>query len=216
MAGIVLSVEQRERVGTSGARATRNAQLVPGVLYGGALGPVPIELKRDELLRALRSGKFVSHMIELDHQGKKQNVIPKAIQYHPVSEEPIHIDLYRIEADSIIDVEVPVHFKNQDQSPGLKKGGALNIVSHTIKLHVPAGKIPEEIVVDLTGLDIGDSIHISSIPLPEGARPVIRDRDFTVATIVGRKAEEEVTTTAAAPAEGAAAEGAAAPEKKEG
>lgn len=202
MAGIVLSVEQRERVGTSGARATRNAHLVPGVLYGGALGPVPIELKRDELLRALRSGKFVSHMIELDHQGKKQNVIPKAIQYHPVSDEPIHIDLYRIEADSIIDVEVPVHFKNQDQSPGLKKGGALNIVSHTIKLHVPAGKIPEEIVVDLTGLEIGAVVHISAIQLPAGATPTVKDRDFTIATIVGRAAEEEApaATADAAPA----------------
>lgn len=206
MAGIVLSVEQRERVGTSGARATRNAQLVPGVLYGGALGPVPIELKRDELLRALRSGKFVSHMIELDHQGKKQNVIPKAIQYHPVSEEPIHIDLYRIEADSIIDVEVPVHFKNQDQSPGLKKGGALNIVSHTIKLHVPAGKIPEEIVVDLTGLEIGAVVHISAIQLPQGATPTVKDRDFTIATIVGRAAEEEAATPAADAAPAADAE----------
>lgn len=206
MAGIVLSVEQRERVGTSGARATRNAQLVPGVLYGGALGPVPIELKRDELLRALRSGKFVSHMIELDHQGKKQNVIPKAIQYHPVSEEPIHIDLYRIEADSIIDVEVPVHFKNQDQSPGLKKGGALNIVSHTIKLHVPAGKIPEEIVVDLTGLEIGAVVHISAIQLPQGATPTVKDRDFTIATIVGRAAEEEAPAAAADAAPAADAE----------
>jgi len=210
VAGIVLSVEQRERVGTSGARASRNAQLVPGVLYGGTLGPVPIELKRDELLRALRSGKFVSHMIELDHRGKKQNVIPKAIQYHPVSEEPIHIDLYRIEADSIIDVEVPVHFTNQDQSPGLKKGGALNIVSHTIKLHVPAGKIPEEIVVDLTGLEIGAVVHISAIQLPAGATSTVRDRDFTIATIVGRAAEEEAATPVADAAPAAEAE------KKEG
>lgn len=202
MAGIVLTVEQRERVGTSGARATRNAKLVPGVLYGGATGPVPIELKREELLRALRSGKFVSHMIEIDHRGKKQPVIPKAIQYHPVSEEPIHIDLYRIEANSIIDVEVPVHFKGHENSPGLKKGGALNIVSHTIKLHVPANNIPEEIVVDLSGLDIGAVVHISAIELPAGATSTVRDRDFTIATIIGRLAE------VAEPAPAAAAEAA--------
>jgi large subunit ribosomal protein L25 len=95
-----------------------------------------------------------------------------------------------------------VHFKNHGDSPGLKRGGVLNIVRHTIKLKCKANKIPEEIVVDLAGLDIGDSVHISAVPLPEGTRPVIRDRDFTVATIAGRKAEEEVTTTTAAPAEG--------------
>lgn len=203
MAGIVLTVEQRDQIGTGAARAVRKADLLPGVLYGGALGPVPISLKKEEVLRALRSGKFVSHLIELDHQGKKQRVIPKAIQYHPVSELPLHIDLFRVEETSIIDVEVPVHFKNQEASPGLKRGGALNIVAHTVKLHVPAGNIPEEIVVDLTGLDIGAVLHISNIVLPKGAVATSKE-DLTIATIVGRTADEP---EAAAPA-------AAEPEKK--
>jgi large subunit ribosomal protein L25 len=220
MAGIVLNVEKRERTGTGGARATRKADLVPGVLYGGARGAIPIEIKAKDVERALRSGKFLSHMVELNHQGEKQPVIPRAIQFHPVTDKPIHVDLYRVEENAEIAIDVVVHFKNHEASPGLKRGGVLNVVRHTIKLKCKANKIPEEIVVDLTGLDIGDSIHISHIALPDGARPVIRDRDFTVATVAGRKAEEEVTTTAAVPAEGAApAEGEAAADdkgKKEG
>jgi large subunit ribosomal protein L25 len=217
MAGIVLNVEKRERTGTGGARATRKSGLIPGVLYGGARGAIPIEIKAKDVEMALRSGKFLSHMVELDHQGEKQPVIPRAIQFHPVTDKPIHVDLYRVEENAEIAIDVVVHFKNHAESPGLKRGGVLNVVRHTIKLKVKANKIPEEIVVDLTGLDIGDSIHISQIKLPEGARPVIRDRDFTVATVAGRKAEEEVTTTAAAPAEGEAApaEGEAAEEGDE-
>ncbi len=200
MAGIVLNVEKRERVGTGGARAARRADLLPGVLYGGALGPVAITLKKAEVLTALRAGKFISHMVEIDHRGERQPVIPKAIQYHPVSDTPIHVDLYRVDENSIIDVEVPVHFKNQEASPGLKRGGALNIVSHTIKLHVPANAIPEEIMVDLAGREIGDVIHIGDITLPKGATPTVKDRDITIATIVGRAAEEP-EAAAAAPAE---------------
>jgi large subunit ribosomal protein L25 len=216
MAGIVLNVEKRERVGTGGARATRNADLIPGVLYGGKRGSIPIEIKAKDVEMALRSGKFLSHMVELNHQGEKQPVIPRAIQFHPVTDKPIHVDLYRVEENAEIAIDVVVHFKNHEASPGLKRGGVLNVVRHTIKLKCKANKIPEEIVVDLTGLDIGDSLHISQVTLPEGARPVIRDRDFTIATVAGRKSEEETTTTAA-PTEGAApAEGAAEGEKKEG
>jgi large subunit ribosomal protein L25 len=210
MAGIVLNVEKRERTGTGGARATRNAGLIPGVLYGGPRGAIPIEIKAKDVELALRSGKFLSHMVELNHQGEKQPVIPRSVQFHPVTDEPIHIDLYRVEPNAEIAIDVVVRFKNQDQSPGLKRGGVLNVVRHTIKLKCKADQIPEEIVVDLAGTDIGDSIHISAVPLPPGARPVIRDRDFTVVTIAGRKAEEEVTTTVAAPVEGEeGAEGAA-------
>ncbi len=219
MTGIVLNVEKRERTGTGGSRATRNAGLVPGVLYGGSRGSVPIEIKAKDIEVALRSGKFLSHMVELNHQGERQPVIPRAVQFHPVTDEPIHIDLYRVEENSEIAIDVVVRFKNQDLSPGLKRGGVLNVVRHTVKLKVKANAIPEELVVDLTGKDIGDSVHISNIALPERARPVIRDRDFTVATIAGRKAEvEPAAVETAAPAEGAApaAEAAAAPapEKK--
>ncbi|MBY0568454.1 MAG: 50S ribosomal protein L25/general stress protein Ctc [Hyphomonadaceae bacterium] len=212
MAGIVLNVEKRERTGTGGARATRNSGLIPGVLYGGARGAIPIEINAKDVSMAIRSGKFLSHMVELNHQGEKQPVIPRAIQFHPVTDEVIHVDLYRVEENAEIAIDVVVHFKNHEASPGLKRGGALNVVRHTIKLKCKANKIPEEIVIDLTGRDIGDSIHISSITLPEGARPVIRDRDFTIATIVGRKVEEE----AAAPAAEAAPAAGAAADKKEG
>jgi len=213
MAGIVLSVEQRERIGSGGARATRNADLLPGVIYGGARGSVPIELKLNEVMKALRSGKFVSHLIEIDHRGERQPVIPRAIQYHPVTDRPIHIDLYRVEENTTITVDVPVHFKNQELSPGLKRGGALNIVEHTINLRVKANQIPEEIVVDLSGLDIGAVVHVSSIALPAGAVTTVKGRDFTVATIAGRMAEAAAEPApGAAPAEGAAAED----DKKEG
>ncbi|MEZ5957338.1 MAG: 50S ribosomal protein L25/general stress protein Ctc [Hyphomonadaceae bacterium] len=210
MAGIVLNVEKREKIGTGGARAVRNSGLVPGVLYGGARGSIPIEINAKDVEMAIRSGKFLSHMVELNHQGEKQPVIPRAIQFHPVTDKPIHVDLYRVEENAEIAIDVVVHFKNHEASPGLKRGGALNIVRHTVRLKCKANKIPEEIVVDLSGRDIGDSIHISSIALPDGARPVIKDRDFTIATIVGRKVETEETTAAAAegaaPAEGAATE----------
>jgi large subunit ribosomal protein L25 len=206
MAGIVLNVEKREKLGTGGARATRNADLIPGVLYGGERGAVPIQINTKDVVMALRSGKFLSHLVEIDVKGERQPVIPRDIQFHPVSDHPIHVDLYRVEPGAEITIDVVVHFRNHADAPGLKRGGVLNVVRHTIKVKCQADKIPEEIVVDLTGREIGDSIHISSVKLPEGSRAVIRDRDFTVATIAGRKAEEETTTTAAAtPAEGAAA-----------
>lgn len=217
MAGIVLNVEKRDRTGTGGARATRNGGFIPGILYGGPRGAVPIEVKSAEVKMALRSGKFLSHMVELDHQGERQPVIPRDIQFHPVTDEPIHIDLYRVEENSEIAIDVIVRFQNHDASPGLKRGGALNVVRHTVKLKCKANKIPEEIVVDLTGKDIGDSIHISHVQLPNGARPVIRDRDFTIATVAGRKAEAEPAAATAAPAETAAAAAptdAKAPDKK--
>jgi large subunit ribosomal protein L25 len=180
------------------ARAARAPPARPAssrASFTAARGAVPIEINAKDVEMALRSGKFISHMVELDHKGERQPVIPRAIQLHPVSDLPIHVDLYRVEENSVITIDVVVHFKNHEASPGLKRGGALNIVRHTIKLKVKANAIPEEIVVDLTGKDIGDSIHISSITLPAGARPVIRDRDFTIATITGRKVEKEETTT---------------------
>ena len=191
MAGIVLNVEVREKAGTGAARASRRAGNVPGVLYGGPRGPVSIEAPRRELDKALRSGKFVAHMVTLSYKGETQPVIPKAIHYHPVTDEPLHFDLYRVEEDAMIDVDVPVRFLNQETCPGLKKGGALNIVRHTVSLKVLAGNIPEEITVDLATADIGEVIHISNISLPAGAKPTISDRDFTIATIVGRGGKQD-------------------------
>jgi large subunit ribosomal protein L25 len=217
VAGITLTVERRERTGTGGARATRRQELVPGILYGGPRGPVPIEVSRKDLLKAVRSGKFISHMITLDHKGESQPVIPRAIQFHPVTDEPIHVDLYRVEENSVIGVDVVVHFKNHADSPGLKRGGVLNVVEHTIRLNVKATNIPEEIVVDLAGLDIGAVIHLSSITLPEGAKAATT-RDLTIASLSGRMAEaaEETAATPAADAAAAApAADAAKGEKKE-
>jgi large subunit ribosomal protein L25 len=201
VAGIVLTVERRERTGTGGARATRRAERVPGILYGGPRGPVPIDVARKDLIKAVRSGKFISHMITLDHKGETQPVIPRAIDFHPVTDEPIHFDLYRVEENSVIAVDVVVHFKNHAESPGLKRGGVLNVVEHTIRLNVPAAKIPEEVVVDLAGLDVGAVIHLSNITLPEGAVAAVRDRDITIASIGGRMAEAAEATTDAAAAE---------------
>jgi large subunit ribosomal protein L25 len=191
MTGIVINVEVRDRTGTGGARASRRNGLVPGVLYGGARGPVAIAAKQNELLKAIRSGKFLAHMIDLRYGEETQPVIPRDIQWDPVSDMPVHFDLYRVEEGSIITVDVPVHFINQEACPALKRGGTLNVVRHTVELEVPAGAIPEELVIDLTGRDLGEVIHISAVTLPEGARPVIRDRDFTIATLPGRGGKQE-------------------------
>jgi len=209
VAGIVLTVDVREKTGTGAARATRKLERVPGVLYGGPRGPVAIDVSRKDLLKAIRAGKFISHMITLDHKGEQQPVIPRAIQFHPVTDEPLHVDLYRVEENSVIDVDVPVHFKGQAESPGLKRGGVLNVVEHTIRLRVKASAIPEEIVIDLAGLDVGAVIHLSAVTLPAGASPVVKDRDLTIASIGGRMAEaaeETPAADAAAPAADAKAD----------
>jgi large subunit ribosomal protein L25 len=210
MAGIVLQVEQRERTGTGGARAVRKAEKLPGILYGGKGAAEPVQLERKEVVKAIRAGKFISHLVEINQGGKRQPVIPRAIQFHPVTDEPIHVDLYRVDENTVINVDVPVHFKNHEASPGLKRGGVLNIVAHTVSVATPATRIPEEFVIDLTGLEIGAVLHVSALQMPEGVRPRVKDRDFTIATIVGRLAEEEapkaeVVAEAAAPADAAKA-----------
>jgi large subunit ribosomal protein L25 len=154
----------------------------------------------------------------LDLDGTKTRVSPRGVQLDPVRDFPIHVDFMRVSKDSLVTVEVPVHFLNEAASPGIKRGGILNVVRHEIEVRCPAESIPEYFEVDLTGLEIGDSVHISAIKLPEGVRPTISDRDFTVATIVGRAAEEAAPGAAAAAEEGAeeaAADEAEAPAEKE-
>lgn len=191
MSDIVLPVDVRETSGTGAARATRREGFVPGTLYGGKLGPVSIAIRENVLRKAIYSGKFLSNMVTLEHDGEKQTVIPKDVQFDPVTDFPLHVDLFRVDEDSVIDVEVTVHFLNEEKAPGLKRGGALNVVRHTVELSCPAGSIPESIEVDLDGLEIGDSVHISDITLPEGIKPTIDDRDFTIATIAGARVELE-------------------------
>src|SRR5579875_128750 len=182
MAEIVLDVEVREGVGTGGARAVRRAGKVPGVLYGGPRGPVPIAMNANAFGKALYTGKLLGHLVTLRYGEERQPVIARDVQFDPVNDRPILFDLYRIDETQPVKIAVVVHFGNQEASPGLKRGGALNIARHDVEVWAPADRIPEELMADLTGLDIGDAIRISSITLPEGVSPVITDRDFVVAT----------------------------------
>src|SRR5690242_5512272 len=161
MAEIVLNVDVRQSTGTGGARAARRAGLVPGILYGGDQGPVAISVPAKEFRKALYTGKLLGHLVTLQYGQETQPVIAKAVDMHPVTDEPWHFDLYRVDEHQTVKIAVPVHFQNQDDSPGLKRGGTLNIVLHEVTLSVPADQIPEDIVHDLTGLDIGDTIRIA-------------------------------------------------------
>ena len=167
---IVFNVDVRERIGKGGAREARRQGFVPGVLYGGGEDPVAINLKKNEVVKAINTGQFLSSTATLVHDGKKQMVIPQAIQMHPVSDQPQHVDLFRVKKDQIITVEVTVNFLNEEASPGLKKGGALNVVRHAVELNVRADSIPDALDADLTGLDIGDNVKISDISLPGRCR----------------------------------------------
>ena len=188
MAEIVLNVEVRERTGTGGARAARNTGRVPGVLYGGPRGPVPISAELNAFRKSLYTGKLLGHLITLKYGEETQPVIAKDVQFHPVSDVPVHFDLYRVDEHQLVKIAIPVAFTNHEASPGLKRGGALNIARHEIELMVSADRIPEELTFDLTGLEIGDAVRISATKLPEGAHPVIADRDFTVATVAPSRA----------------------------
>lgn len=191
MSGICLDVVVRENTGTGPAREARRAGNVPGIIYGGGKDPVAVSLRKNEVLKALNSGQFLANMIEISHDGKKQTVLTKDVQFHPVSDMPVHIDLYRVDESSIIEVEVSVTFVGDDVAPGIKAGGTLNVVRYAIEVSCPAGSIPDAITVDISGMDIGDSIHISEVTLPEKVTPAITDRDFTIATMVASRASTE-------------------------
>ena len=211
MSDIVLPVDVRERTGKGGAREARRQGLVPGVIYGGDLDPVAISLKHNELIRAINSGKLLSNMITIKHGGKTQTVFARDVQFDPVKDLPVHVDFQRVSAKDVITVEVTVNFTGEDEAEGIKRGGVLNVVRHAIEVSCPAGKIPDSIEVDVSGMDIGDSVHISDVTLPAEVEPTITDRDFTIATMQGSRAtvEEEEAAEAEA-AEGEAPEGEAA------
>jgi large subunit ribosomal protein L25 len=210
MAEIVLNVELRERIGTGGARDARRAGLVPGILYGGDKEPVAVTVKAAEFRKALYTGKLLGHLVTLKYGAENQPVIAKDVQMHPVTDEPIHFDLYRVDEHQEIKIAVAVHFRNHEESPGLKRGGTLNVAMHDLILSVPADQIPEELVVDLTGLEIGDNIRVSDIKLPANAQAAL-EPETVIASITGMMAEivEEPVEGAEAAAEGeeAAAEG---------
>lgn len=201
----VFYCEVRERTGTGGARAARREGWVPGVLYGGDKRPVPIRLKQKEVMKAFVAGRMQSHLAKIDVPGQDylQPVIARQVQVDPVTDIPVHVDMMRVDEKTRIDVAVHVRFLNEDKSPGIKRGGVLNIVRHDVEVYAPATAIPEYLEADCDGLDIGDAIKISSIKLPEGVTPVIADRDFTIATIAAPSAlrSEESEEAPAAPAE---------------
>jgi large subunit ribosomal protein L25 len=188
MAEIVLNVQVRETVGTGGARIVRNAGMVPGVLYGAGKGPVPIAVRAPEFRKALHTGKLLGHLVTLRYGEEEQAVIAKDVQFHPVTDEPVHFDLFRVDAHAAIRISVPVHFRGQDVSPGLKRGGALNVNLHEVELLAPADAIPEEILVDLSGLDIGDSVRTSDLDLPERVKVTAHHDGVTVASIASSRA----------------------------
>jgi len=183
MADIVLNVEVRDRSGTGGARATRNSGMIPGVLYGGATAPVSIAVKAGEFNKALHTGKLLGHLVTLKYGKESQPVIAKDVQFHPVTDNPVHFDLYRVDAHSAVRISVPVHFRNQEASPGLKRGGTLTINVHELEVLAPADAIPEEILIDLTGLDVGSAVRAVDIVLPAGVSLTAHHRDATIASI---------------------------------
>jgi len=222
-----LNVQGRDRAGKGAARAIRREGLVPGVIYGDNKEPVLIAMEPRELTAAMHKPGFATRIFEITVGKETHRAMAQDVQIHPVKELPIHVDFRRIGKSTVVTVEVPVQFFNELESPGLKRGGVLNIVRHTIEVRSRPDDLPGQFEVDLTGLDIGDSVHISAISLPDGVKPTITDRDFTVCTIAPptvvkteeetevEEGEEGVEGEEAVTADGASSESSK-EEKKEG
>ena len=178
-----MSAEQRERVGKGSARAVRRAGRVPAVIYGDKKEPIGITLEHREITKIVHQPGVFGRLLDIKVNGGKHTVLTRDIQFHPVTDDVLHMDFLRVSGSAMVAVGVPVEFINEDLCPALKIGGVLNVVRHEIELNCPATAIPEKIIIDLDDLKIGDSIHISAIELPEGVEPTITDRDFTVATL---------------------------------
>jgi large subunit ribosomal protein L25 len=194
---LTLSAEPRERAGKGASRALRREGRVPAVIYGDNKEPETIHVEEKALVKALGTGHFMNSVVEIELNGTKTRTLPKDVAFHVVTERPIHADFFRISKDATVRVDVPVVFINEEKSPGLKRGGVLNIVRHELELICDAANIPDDIEIDVTGFDVGDSIHISHVNLPAGSKSAITDRDFTIATVVapsGLKSSEGDTT----------------------
>ena len=209
-----LKVEPRTKLGKGPAYQARKVSLIPGIVYGGGSEPAPVQVDERTLNRMHETGAFLQTLVMLELNGQKTRVIPRAVQLDPVTDRPVHVDFLRLTPGRRISLDIPVHFRGQENSPGIKLGGVLNIVRHAVSLLCPVDNIPEYIEGDLSGLEIGDSLHISAFTLPEGVKTTIRERDFTVATIAPPTTFVEEVTAAAAPVEGA--EGAVPAEGEEG
>ncbi|MEG9268281.1 50S ribosomal protein L25/general stress protein Ctc [Qipengyuania sp. Mu-71] len=185
---LTLPAEARERAGKGASRQLRRQGRVPAVIYGGKEEPTMIHVEEKELIKQLDTGHFMNSIVELEVDGKKLRTLPKDVALHPVTDRPEHVDFLRLAKGGKIEVSVPVVFLNEEASPGLKKGGVLNVVRHELELVCENDKIPGEIEVDVTGKEVGDSIHISEVKLPAGSESAITDRDFTIATLVAPSA----------------------------
>jgi large subunit ribosomal protein L25 len=206
-----ISAELRDRAGKGAARATRRAGRIPGVIYGDQKDPVLVSLDPREFDKVLRRPGFFAKLLNVTVDGKTHRTLPRDVQLHPVNERALHVDFLRVGASTRITVAVPVHFINNDKAPGLKRGGILNVVRHEIELVCTADNIPDHITVDLDGVDIGESVHIKSVTLPEGTKPTI-ERDFTIASVAAPTVVREEQAAAAAAAAAAALAGAEATE----
>jgi len=195
-----LKAEAREQVGKGSARAVRRNGKVPAVIYGDKQPPLAIAVSYKDVYYKIHGGGFLTTVATIDVDGTKISVLPKDFQLDPVTDNPVHVDFLRIGKNTEVNVNVPVHFINEDKSPGIKRGGVLNIVRHEVEFHCPANAIPDSITVDLAGTNIGDSIHISAVTLPANVKPVISDRDFTIATIASSSAMKPEAEEAEAPA----------------
>jgi len=198
---LTLPAEQRERAGKGASRELRRSGRVPAVIYGDKKEPLTVHVEEKLLAKLLSTGHFMNTVVMIDAGGNAHRTLPKDVQFHPVSSRPIHVDFLRIGEHSQVNVNVPVNFIDEEESPGIKRGGVLNVVRHDLELICDASEIPEQINISLKGLDIGDSIHISAIDLPKGSKSAIDDRDFTIATVVApsaMKSEEGDTETEAA------------------
>ena len=178
-----ISAIERTRVGKGSARASRRAGMIPAVIYGDKKSPISIELEERVIRKIIHEPGIFGRLLNINVDGTVTTVLTRDIQMHPVTDEPLHMDMLRVGKKSSVAVAVPVEFINEDLAPGLKVGGVLNIVRHEVELNCPAGNIPEKIVIDLSGVNVGDSIHISAVTLPDDATPTITDRDFTIATL---------------------------------
>jgi large subunit ribosomal protein L25 len=204
----VIAAETRGRAGKGTARAARRAGRIPAVVYGDKKAPETISVDRTALVKEINRGHFFNRLFEIEVNGGKQSVLARDVQFDPVSDQPVHVDFLRVAKDARIRIFVPVSFVESEASPGIKRGGVLNVVRHEIEFYCPVETIPEAITISIAGREIGDSIHISAVTLPEGVRPVIADRDFTIATIAAPTLlveAEEKPAAAAVPAEGEAA-----------
>jgi large subunit ribosomal protein L25 len=204
---LILPAEARERAGKGASRALRRDGRIPAVVYGGKQEPTTIHIAERALVKQMATGHFMNSIVEIELGGEKMRTLPKDVALHPVTDRPTHVDFLRLAKGAKIDVNVPVAFINEEASPGLKKGGVLNIVRHELELVCEADKLPSEITIDVTGKEVGDSIHISEVDLPEGSESAITDRDFTIATLVAPSALKR-SETEGEDAEGEEAEGA--------